>query len=678
MKREIIASLLERLLAPVRPAHAREGEMSFNPALSRALALDPAATALLPEMRLPMAVDSGRGETCRLTKRGTLLLSPVLLTHPTLLGVVVRCAQEVAFLLEFAAADVRLRRAALRAAACHGEALLARLPADLKLLLPTTPLEWLASAFGVEADLPDASVEGELALPMEALLETGGDARIMTSPATGMNRYGATSRPRPEAVHFSSSTASSVSDYSFAALDRLRRTLLVETLFRGVAEPDANLRLADAIRREILAQHGLSEDEADVILAPSGTDTETLAVLLALAANEKLANILIAPEETGRAVKIAAAGRFFHDGGAFPVGGKIWPAADIEVCSVAVRDSAGRPLPDAAVERGLGAAMDAALGAGRRVLLHVLIGSKTGISAPPAEFVATFGAPSARIDVVADSCQGRIAPETLGTRVRAGWMAQLSGSKFFTGPPFSGALIVPAQLRERRQTAARLWAAAPALAPANFWGPAWRVALDPGLDVAASFGPLFRWAGALIEAELFRATPLDLARSGFDAFCAELRAHLATCRFLEPLDPPHFCAGGLGGRDFDAFAGSSIICFAPRIDEGARGFRRLDARESERLFRWLNADIGEALPGLTANEAALARQPFHIGQPVDLVPGADPPNIILRLVVGARFFSTLAMAGAHSDAALDAEIADALRAVDKAELILANWARLAG
>ena len=40
--------------------------------------------------------------------------------------------------------------------------------------------------------------------------------------------------------------------------------------------------------------------------------------------------------------------------------------------------------------------------------------------------------------------------------------------------------------------------------------------------------------------------------------------------------------------------------------------------------------------------------------------------------------TTLAMAGEHSDAALDAEIADAVRAVDKAELILANWARLNG
>jgi len=181
----------------------------------------------------------------------------------------------------------------------------------------------------------------------------------------------------------------------------------------------------------------------------------------------------------------------------------------------------------------------------------------------------------------------------------------------------------------------------------------------------------------LIEAALFRATPLPLARSGFEAFCAELRAHLATCRFLEGLDPPEFAEGGSAG-DFDAFAGRSILCFAPRVDDGAGNLRRLDASESEKLFRWLNTDIADALPGLAANDEALARQPFHIGQPVDLVPGVDPPNIILRLVIGARFFSTLAMAGAHADAALDAEIADALRAVDKAEMILANWARLTG
>jgi hypothetical protein len=59
-----------------------------------------------------------------------------------------------------------------------------------------------------------------------------------------------------------------------------------------------------------------------------------------------------------------------------------------------------------------------------------------------------------------------------------------------------------------------------------------------------------------------------------------------------------------------------------------------------------------------------------------LTPGAAPPNVILRLVIGARFFSTVAMAGADWRAALDAEIADAARALDKAELLLARWDEL--
>jgi len=700
---EIIDSLLARLGAP-EPAAG--GEKLFNPALAQALALDPAAMALLPDMRLPMAVDSGHPELFRLTPRGTLLVSPALLSRPAALGVVVRWAQESTFFMQIAGADPQRRARAQAAAARHGAALLARLPeavrADLRLWLPGNGEAAPAPA----AAAPDAD-GGELALPVEALLELGGDARIVASPATGMNRYGATSRPRPEAVHFSSSTASSVSDYTFAALDRLRRAWLVRGLFddnpsplgtppltpcgRGAGGEGSGRRntesdpssgasrhllpqgekgiittLADALRREILALLALDEAEADVILAPSGTDTELLAVLLALGADPRLANILIAPEETGRSVATAAAGRAFSGDGQV-----LWPEADIGVSSVGVRDSLGRPLPDDEVEREVAEALQTALAARPRALLHVLIGSKTGISAPSPAFVAVLGAPSQLIDVVADGCQWRVAGETLGDRVRDGWMAQISGSKFLTGPPFSGALVVPTSFRARRESVAKLWAQAPDIAPAPFWPPAWREAF-PQSAALASFGPLFRWAGALVEAKLFAAAPLDLARRAFDAFCAEMRERLARCRLLVELEPPHPTQSD-APRDFADFAGSSIICFAPSIDDGAGSLRRLDAAESEVLFRCLNADLSGLLPNLDPLESALARQPCHIGQPVDLTPGSKPPNVILRLVIGARFFSTIAMAGERADAALDAEIADALRAVDKAELILARW-----
>ena len=312
--------------------------MAFNPALAEALALDPAAMALLPGVLLPMAVDSARPELFRISSRGTLLFSPALLPRPKLLGVVVRWAQEAAFLLAEAGGSPSRQNAALAAATRHGAALIARLPivvrADLKKWIPAElwrdetldegllTAAWLARTLGREfcAQTPAEGEAGELALPVETLLEAGGDARIISSPESGMNRYGATSRPRPEAVHFSSSTASSVSDYAFAALDALRRALLVDVLFHGLSLAHANERLAEALRREILRMLTLSEDEADVILAPSGTDTELLALIVALAAGPRLANILIAPEETGRAVKTAAAELYFQEGAAFAKG----------------------------------------------------------------------------------------------------------------------------------------------------------------------------------------------------------------------------------------------------------------------------------------------------------------------------------------------------------------------
>jgi hypothetical protein len=134
----------------------------------------------------------------------------------------------------------------------------------------------------------------------------------------------------------------------------------------------------------------------------------------------------------------------------------------------------------------------------------------------------------------------------------------------------------------------------------------------------------------------------------------------------EPPDAPPSAA------DAADFATASIFCVAPSVEDGG-GWRRLDAAECETLFRALNADVSGRLRGLDGLQAALARQPFHLGQPVDLTPGSTPPNVILRLVIGARFFSSIAMAGERADAALDAETFDALRALDKAELILSQW-----
>ena len=82
--------------------------------------------------------------------------------------------------------------------------------------------------------------------------------------------------------------------------------------------------------------------------------------------------------------------------------------------------------------------------------MHVLAGSKTGLSAPSFEAVQRlherFGA---RLDVVVDACQMRLAPERVRAYLEAGCMVLITGSKFFGGPPFSGALLVPAGVAAR-------------------------------------------------------------------------------------------------------------------------------------------------------------------------------------------------------------------------------------
>jgi hypothetical protein len=69
-----------------------------------------------------------------------------------------------------------------------------------------------------------------LAAPAEHLLTTGGDTRLRLDPASGLNAYGCSPRPRPWAVTFASSTASSISDLAYQEVERLRQGLLSAAL----------------------------------------------------------------------------------------------------------------------------------------------------------------------------------------------------------------------------------------------------------------------------------------------------------------------------------------------------------------------------------------------------------------------------------------------------------------
>jgi hypothetical protein len=82
-------------------------------------------------------------------------------------------------------------------------------------------------------------------------------------------------------------------------------------------------------------------------------------------------------------------------------------------------------------------------------IVHCVQGSKTGIFEPyPATNLG--GMVSTRdAFVVVDACQGRFKEEWLHDYLRKDAIVLITGSKFFRGPPFSGAVLVPGSIMER-------------------------------------------------------------------------------------------------------------------------------------------------------------------------------------------------------------------------------------
>lgn len=667
--------------------------------LRRALQLDPAMDALMTgggnDLFAGALPTLGRGEDgpWRLdVERGLLMLPPVLLFDSAALSVCTRWGLEAA-----------AKRTSLVRVLVHGRSLLRTLSkTSLDLVLSMVPGEELrkelvvkqsttgttsdallvwqrgrASQWPAEA-LEPPQVPSQLWESLETILVSGGDTRL-TLLEDGFNRYGTLPRPRPEAVHFSSSTASCVSEYGFFYCEQLRRAMLATPASMHRRREILSAATANYLRR--LA--GLTSDSADVVLAPSGTDTEILAVQIALAKQERVTNILISPEETGRGVKYAAAGQFYDivspTGTAVTVGQPIWDKVDIHVVSIPIRDDNGAPRVPAAIEDDIRNAIDTAVAAGRHVLLHYLACSKTGLQAPLESFVsACHEQHRDHLDVVVDACQMRSPFHEMARWVLRGWLCQVSGSKFLTGPAFSGAMLVPVHFRERSERTR-------ALTKHTFcYESDWSTFGTSTAVVAAattrdhdhpppSFGPLFRWLPALLEAELFNQVPAAQRIDSFQRFRHALLSRLRDSEELHSVEDPvsSTVLKPDSQHDFN-LANGSIVCFYILV-EG----RPLNEEACRRLFFWLNKNLlatslfSSVAEKLNHKEAALAQMECHIGQPVQFHINGEPAAV-MRMVLGARFFSIVSHSGAY-ESALECEISDALRALEKIEFLAKRW-----
>lgn len=426
----------------------------------------------------------------------------------------------------------------------------------------------------------------------ETALCGGGDERIATDPTTGRNRYGVPSGRAPDEVWFSSSTASAISLRGYDAALRAFQGLTGSAGDRSVSA------WFERIRARLLALFGVAD--ASAILSASGTEAEL--IVRVIAGNllpAPLTSIVVAPTETGGGVPLAAEGRHFL--GTAPFAPRVQrgqmleglATTDGEVEAIAIRDPAGTALPIDTIDDEVVASAEAAIRRGRSVLIHVLDCSKTNRSGPRrSTALALQQRYGDRVLVVIDSCQLRCSPEQVRSDLASGFIVMVTGSKFAGGPPFAGAVLLPAAIVDRM----RLLTLPPGLfaySAAADWPGALRGAMNVGFAVPGNIGLGLRWEAALAELEALAALDPALRARVATRFAAVVRQHVAACAGFELLD------------EADAATAPEQQTIFPIVTRGASGA----PVPAETLYRGLRAP-------LQSDQADLRGRIYHVGQPV--------------------------------------------------------------
>lgn len=455
-------------------------------------------------------------------------------------------------------------------------------------------------------------------LSLEEMIDSGGDHRQWLDPSTGLNRYRVSGVPR-DGEPLGSCTASWSSPLGWEAAGSVLDAWRAETGDDPVA---ALFDTADGVRDRLRAIFGVADCE--VVLTPSGTDAVFVVSSVALARGAAhLHHVVVGAGELGSGTLPAAAGDTFTE--APPLGltddWGLGLTGLSEYCTaepVYLRDAAGHALDIDEVDAAASAAVARGVEEpGSTVVLHMVAHSKTGLRAPSVRCVDELvAAHPGRILVLMDAAQGRVAPTDIRRALRKGYVVLFTGSKFYSGPPFSGALLMPGE-----------WADDPGALPVGLDG--WVTAVDlpagwagarAGAPVRANPGLLLRWESALAEMEAYHAISVERRSGVYHTFAAAMLGTFGPAPLVDlsiPTPPVHELASGLG-------AFPSVYNLAIRRPDGTR----LDAEALSRLHTVLDSEVESPDPAV--------RRRFHLGQPVALGPPAADQPAVLRVALGAR------------------------------------------
>jgi hypothetical protein len=513
-----------------------------------------------------------------------------------------------------------------------------------------------------------AAAMAELFAPLDLLLGCGGDPRLRLNPATGANEYGCRPSPCPDTLSFASSTATSISLRAYQRAGHAREALMRSAISVGIdAAFDARI---EAMRDELRSHLGLAN--ADIVFSPSGTDSQLHALFLARALlGPALTTVIVAADQTGSGTAYTSRGCHFSAATAqgSPVQ-KSEPVAGLahSVTSVAVGllDENGDCRPPAETDSQVLAAIETSIASGTSVLLQIMDSSKLGWRAPSDQCLDEISARwPGRVQVVVDACQMRLGRPRLKQYLDRGYLVLVTGSKFFTGPPFSGALLVPAALAGTIDAIGEIAPGMLEYSSRSDWPMQWH-GLRSRFPIRANFGQWLRWEAALEEIRAYHDVPDQFRRVALTAFGEGVERIIASSPWLRLLPPQPTPADG--GID-EELAERTIFPFVIGTQD-----RALSLDDCRKIYRALARDARDsATAEAHGRDTEIAAMPCLIGQPVALRQRGPHPIAALRICAGARLVTETWSSDAETaHANLQRELGHVGAIVAKIEWLLAH------
>jgi hypothetical protein len=470
--------------------------------------------------------------------------------------------------------------------------------------------------------------------PLDHLLGCGGDPRLGIDPASRVNEYGCQLSPSPDTLSFASSTATSISQRAYDRVGDARDALMRSAIAAGFdAAFDARI---EAMRDELKACLGLPRTRVDVVFSPSGTDCQLQALFLTGALlGPALTTIVVAADQTGSGTPNTARGCHFStataNGNPVQKGEPIAGLAH-SVSSIALRllDDNGDFRPQAETDSLVLEAIEKSVASGSNVLLQIMDSSKFGWRAPSSRCLDEIAVrwPD-QVRVVVDACQMRLGRARLRNYLDRGYLVIVTGSKFFTGPAFSGALLVPKAHSKVFDAIPEVASGLPDYFSRSDWPQNWRN-LRSRFPVRANFGQWLRWEAALEEIRSYFDVPDEFRLRLLTVFGEGVQRIIASSPSLRLLPPQQRDIAG--GVDDEELAQATIFPFVIRRD--GRVLSLPDCRKIYRALARAAPDAGSA--NGRRSDPEIGAQVCLIGQPVAMGGLEREPVAALRICAGAR------------------------------------------